>query len=74
MSGNANQVNDMYLCNCNGLTEREVRDALATGCRSAGQVYRCLGVKPQCGRCVSDVRGMLRGSASACPQAVGGDD
>jgi bacterioferritin-associated ferredoxin len=63
----------MYLCNCNGLTEREVREALATGCRSAGQVYRCLGVKPQCGRCVQDVRGMMRAGAG-CRETVGGDD
>jgi bacterioferritin-associated ferredoxin len=63
----------MYLCNCNGLTEREVREALATGCRSAGQVYRCLGVKPQCGRCVKDVRGMMR-TGAGCRETVGGDD
>jgi bacterioferritin-associated ferredoxin len=66
----------MYLCNCNGLTEREVHEALATGCRSAGQVYRCLGVKPQCGRCVPDVRGLVRGhgASAACAGKLGGDD
>ncbi len=66
----------MYLCNCNGLTEREVHEALATGCRSAAQVYRCLGVKPQCGRCVQDVRGLVRGqgASAACAGKLGGDD
>ncbi len=40
------------------------------------RVYRCLGVKPQCGRCVPEMRGLVRGhgAAKACLDKVGGDD
>lgn len=59
----------MYVCLCNGLTDRQVRrTATATGCSAAG-VYRLLGVRPQCGKCLPMVREILR-DLSQAPQPM----
>jgi bacterioferritin-associated ferredoxin len=64
----------MIVCSCNVLSDHQVRDAVAdpdAGVRTAGQVYRCLGCSPQCGRCARTIRGIIDqalGSAcEACP-------
>jgi bacterioferritin-associated ferredoxin len=62
----------MYICLCNGLTDRDVRASCEGSC-SVSMVYRALGCEPQCGKCVPYVRQMLRQEASAAVEA-GGDD
>lgn len=49
----------MYVCLCHGFTDGDVRKALDGGCRSVAAVYRHLADRPQCGKCVPDVRGMV---------------
>ena len=63
----------MYICLCNGLTDRDVRANCEGGC-SVAMVYRALGCEPQCGKCVPFVRQMLRESSVAGNGEVGGDD
>ncbi|MCF4167476.1 (2Fe-2S)-binding protein [Zavarzinia compransoris] len=46
----------MYVCNCNGLNERMVDQAIADGARSAAEVFREHECRPLCGRCVGEVR------------------
>ena len=41
----------MYVCICNAVNERAVREAIGRGCRTVGDVYRNCGVRPQCGKC-----------------------
>src|ERR1700694_614986 len=42
----------MIVCSCNVLSDTQVRETVsAASARTAGQVYRCLGCSPQCGRC-----------------------
>jgi bacterioferritin-associated ferredoxin len=62
----------MYICLCNGLTDRDVRANCESGC-SVAMVYRSLGCEPQCGKCVPFVRQMLRQQNDAGVEA-GGDD
>ena len=62
----------MFVCLCNGLTDRDVRDSAEAGC-SVAMVYRSLGCQPQCGKCVPVVRDMLRQSAAPA-QIHAGDD
>ncbi|WP_127089505.1 (2Fe-2S)-binding protein [Aquabacter cavernae] len=62
----------MIVCSCNVFSDHQVRDVLAnsSGVRSPGQVYRCLGCSPQCGRCARTIRAILdqvHGSCSDCP-------
>jgi bacterioferritin-associated ferredoxin len=49
----------MYVCLCHGFTDGDVRNALNGGCRSVAAVYRHLADRPQCGKCVPDVRHMV---------------
>ncbi|MCK0196434.1 (2Fe-2S)-binding protein [Ancylobacter sp. 6x-1] len=65
----------MIVCSCNVLSDRQIRDAVAeheATPRTAGQVYRCLGCSPQCGRCARTIRSIIDtalGSTAcgACP-------
>lgn len=49
----------MYICLCHGFTDGDVRGAIKHGCKSVAAVYRHLADRPQCGKCVPDVRCML---------------
>ena len=41
----------MYICICNAITEREVRDCVRRGCCSMDELSSELGVGTSCGRC-----------------------
>jgi len=50
----------MYVCLCNAITDGDFRaHAECEGC-TVSAVYRSLGKKPQCGKCVPFVRQLLR--------------
>jgi bacterioferritin-associated ferredoxin len=50
----------MYVCNCNGLTQKQVREAIdRKPARDEMCVYRYYQCEPQCGRCVPEIREML---------------
>lgn len=52
----------MYVCNCNGLTTRDVRKAIEKRPQDELCVYRYYDCEPQCGRCVPEVREMIERS------------
>ena len=66
----------MYICNCNGITEREIRGAAELGCSTVADLSRDLGVGTCCGKCIPEASRLLRscGSSCACLQAAAGDD
>ena len=49
----------MYVCNCNGIREREVRAAIAAGASRPAEIFKACDSRPQCARCVCDMRNML---------------
>ncbi|HWA60498.1 MAG TPA: (2Fe-2S)-binding protein [Caulobacteraceae bacterium] len=49
----------MYVCNCNGIREREVRAAIDAGARRPVEVFKARGCAPQCAKCVCDMRRMI---------------
>lgn len=52
----------MIVCSCNVLSDTQIRttiDDVEAKPRTPGQVYRCLGCSPQCGRCARTIRAML---------------
>lgn len=49
----------MYVCNCNGLRERDVRAAIAAGADRPAKIFKACDSAPQCARCVCDMRQML---------------
>jgi bacterioferritin-associated ferredoxin len=48
----------MYVCNCNGVTRREVEEALAAGARRPEEVLAHHGCEPCCGRCLPEIAGL----------------
>lgn len=64
----------MIVCHCNVLTESQIITALSQNPldlpNSPVQVYKCMGCKPNCGRCMPEVRRLLEeAKINAC--AVG---
>jgi bacterioferritin-associated ferredoxin len=52
----------MYVCLCNALTDRQVKQAAATaGTTRPGAVYAACGCRAQCGQCVKAMLALLRG-------------
>jgi bacterioferritin-associated ferredoxin len=49
----------VYICLCNGFTDRQVRTIVEQCASSVAQVYQALGCAPRCGKCVPLVREML---------------
>ncbi|HWA00107.1 MAG TPA: (2Fe-2S)-binding protein [Caulobacterales bacterium] len=45
----------MYVCNCNGVTKREVEEAVSAGARRPEEVLAHHGCEPCCGRCLSEI-------------------
>jgi bacterioferritin-associated ferredoxin len=59
----------VIVCSCNVLTDCQIRstvDAEAGGARTPGQVYRCLGCSPQCGRCARTIKTILDQALAVC--------
>lgn len=49
----------MYVCNCNGIREREVRAAIDAGAQRPAEIFKACDSAAQCARCVCDMRKML---------------
>jgi len=49
----------MYVCVCNGVTDREIRDASAAGCASIAELTMRTGVGANCGSCVASAEAIL---------------
>jgi bacterioferritin-associated ferredoxin len=63
----------LFVCICNALNDRTVRDIVATGAAATpSAVHRAAGCKPQCGRCLPDMAEMIseHQTASAFAQAA----
>jgi bacterioferritin-associated ferredoxin len=60
----------VYVCICNAVNERSVRQAIVRGCRTVGEVYRGCGVRPQCGKCGTDIARFIEQHDDALCEAV----
>ncbi|MEJ0019375.1 MAG: (2Fe-2S)-binding protein [Acetobacteraceae bacterium] len=49
----------MYVCLCNALTDRHVRDAAHAGASRPSEVYAACGCAAQCGSCSRTMRRLL---------------
>ncbi len=49
----------MYVCICNGITDREIRACVEQGACSLADLQRQLGVATCCGRCEVHARELL---------------
>lgn len=72
----------MIVCSCNVLTDRHIRTVLDTEMasrpRTPGQVYKCMGCQPKCGRCLPTIQrimsdhshGACTAGCAACPAQI----
>ena len=58
----------MYVCICNGVTDRQILEAVANGCRSVAELTMRTGAGANCGTCLETAAAMLE-PASAAPAA-----
>ncbi len=56
----------MYVCVCQAVTERQVRDAVMSGAQTMRELRQHLGVASECGRCARCASGILK-ECRACP-------
>lgn len=64
----------VYVCLCNALTDRQVKQAAASaGSTNPGKVYAACGCRAQCGQCVRALVELLRGESLATPGLQGAD-
>ena len=50
----------MYVCICNQVTDREIRDAVFAGATHLRDIQRDLGVATGCGKCAVTAKCVLR--------------
>lgn len=55
----------MYVCICNGITDREIRRAAQAGCRSVPEVTIRTGAGANCGSCLDAVASLLEHERAA---------
>jgi len=54
----------MYVCLCNGITERDIRQAAAGGCRSMAELTMRTGCGAGCGSCIETATLLLDETAA----------
>lgn len=60
----------MYVCNCNGIRERDAHAAISHGARRPSQVFRHCHASPKCAKCVCDLRRMIQDAEIALRYAA----
>jgi bacterioferritin-associated ferredoxin len=60
----------LYVCNCNGIRERDARAAIEAGAVKPAEVFRHCQCRAQCAKCVADLRRMIVDSQSALRHAA----
>jgi bacterioferritin-associated ferredoxin len=64
----------VYVCLCNALTDRQVKQAAAeAGTTKPSSVYAACGCRAQCGQCVRALVALLRGETCMMPELAGAD-
>ena len=49
----------MYVCICNGVTERDIRHAAEAGCRTMAELTMRTGAGATCGSCIETATAIL---------------
>ena len=49
----------MYVCICNGVTERDIRQAAEAGCRTVSELTMRTGCGATCGTCLDTATALL---------------
>lgn len=49
----------VYVCNCNAIRQRQVHQAIAAGAATPKAVFDHVQCRPQCAKCVCEMREMI---------------
>jgi bacterioferritin-associated ferredoxin len=60
----------VYVCNCNGIREREARAAIESGADKPAEIFRRCQSAARCAKCVCDMRRMIQESQEALRYAA----
>ncbi len=60
----------LYVCNCNGIRARDVQCAIDAGATRPKDIFTSQGCKPQCAKCVCEMREMIQESQTAFAMAA----
>ena len=60
----------VYVCNCNGIRERQARAAIQAGASKPAEIFRRCQSSPRCAKCVCDMRRMIQESRDALRYAA----
>ena len=60
----------MYVCICNGVTERDIREAAAAGCASMTELTMRTGAGANCGCCVEMATQVLEDANRVVPLPI----
>ena len=63
----------MIVCLCEGLSERHIREQVASGARSVREVAEVCGAGTHCGMCRRQVHGIIEQSRAECGSQNGVD-
>ena len=66
---NGVEVDEMILCLCRGVSEREVAAVVERGAITLADVRRQCGAGTDCGSCVADIKAVLS-DLRTCPRAA----
>ena len=55
----------MYVCNCNGIRERDAHAAIEAGASRPADIFRHCQAAPCCAKCVCDMRRMIQDTQEA---------
>jgi bacterioferritin-associated ferredoxin len=55
----------LYVCNCNGIRERQARAAIEAGATKPAEIFRHCQTTARCAKCVCDMRRMIQETRSA---------
>jgi bacterioferritin-associated ferredoxin len=54
----------MYVCNCNGIRERQLLEAAEKGARAPCDIFRANRCAAKCGRCIEEMRTFLTNNSN----------
>jgi bacterioferritin-associated ferredoxin len=60
----------LYICNCNGIRERDARRAIDQGAGKPADIFRHCQSAPRCAKCVCDMKRMIQDRREALRYAA----
>jgi bacterioferritin-associated ferredoxin len=58
----------MYVCVCKAVTDTQIKRAISEGVCSRRELFKCLGVGGDCGKCNPHVKELLSTQEQSCNQ------